>query len=137
MQITRQNHLRYMGLTTPLLVILYFIQVMLYQRYAPVHLSSDVNLFLGIGLGIIIFCYHFYDYHHRVLFHRNYLEVRFDILKMKKEILYQNITQVEVSKSRKTYGDIRIYLKSDEIIQLHHVDRPLEVQKYLENQLRK
>jgi len=137
MQITRQNHLRYMGMMTPVLVVLYFIQIILYQRYAPVHLAGDMNLFLGIGLGIIIFSYHFYDYHHRVLFHRNYLEVRFDVLKMKKEILYQNIVQVEVSKSRKKYGDIKIHLRTGEIIQLHHVDRPLEVQNYLKEQLRK
>jgi hypothetical protein len=126
-----------MGLTTPFLIILYFIQAILYQRYAPVHLSSDMNVFLGIGLGIIIFCYHFYDYHHRVLFHRNYLEVRFDLLKMKKEILYQSIEQVEVSKSRKHYGDVKIYLRDGQIIQLHNVDQPHEVKNYLVNQLRK
>ncbi len=132
MQITRHNHLRYMARITPLLIVLYIAQVIIYQKYAPAHVSGDVNLFLGIGLAFIILCYQFYDFHHQILFRENYLEVRFDILKMKEEILYQNIVHLELKKKRDYYGHIVLYQKDGSVCQLHHVDSPELIIEYIE-----
>lgn len=132
MQITRHNHLHYMARITPLLIVLYVAQMIIYQKYAPAHLSGDMNLFLGIGLAFIILCYQFYDHHHQIIFRENYLEVRFDILKMKEEILYQNIVHLELKKKRDLYGLIIVYQKDGSMFQLHNVDSPELIIEYIE-----
>lgn len=132
MKITRHNHVRYMAKVTPFLLVLYLAQVFLYNRFAPPHMTSDINLFLGVGLSLIILCYAFYDYHHTIIFQRNYLEVRFDLLRMKEEILYQNIVHAEISKKRNHYGNITLYLKDGNVYQLYHVDSPEFVMDLLE-----
>lgn len=124
MQITRHNHVRYMAKVTPFLLILYVGQVFLYRRFAPPHMTSDINLFLGIGLAFIILCYQFYDHHHKIIFQRNFLEVSFDLLRMKEEILYQNIIFVEITKKKNYYGNIKLHLKDGSSRQLYHVDSP-------------
>ena len=124
MQITRHNHLRYMAKITPFLLLLYIVQVVLYRYFAPLHLRGDINLFLGIGLALIVLGFHFYDTHHKVLFHPNYLQVRFDILKMNTEILYQNIVHVEVKKKRHHYADIVLHQLDGTRTSLYHVDSP-------------
>lgn len=132
MQITRHNHLRYMAKITPFLILLYALQVILYQKFAPPHMSGDVNLLMGIGLAFIILCYQFYDHHHQIVFRENYLEVRFDILKMKEEILYQNIVHLELKKKRDYFGHIVLHQKDGSICQLHHVDSPEMIIEYIE-----
>ncbi len=132
MQITRHNHLRYMAKITPLLIVLYIAQVIVYQKFAPAHLSGDMNLLLGIGLALIILCYQFYDHHHQILCKGNYLEVRFDILKMKEEILYQNIVHLELKKKRDYYGHIILHQRDGSVCQLHHVDSPELIIEYIE-----
>lgn len=132
MKITRHNHVRYMAKVTPFLLLLYVGQVLLYNRFAPPHMTSDINLFLGMGLALIILCYSFYDYHHKIIFQRNYLEVSFDLLRMKEEILYQNITHAEITKKKNHYGNITLYLKDGSTCQLYHVDSPEFVMDLLE-----
>lgn len=132
MQITRQNHLRYMAKITPLLLILYVAQAYLYRTYAPAHLVSDMNLFMGIGLAFIILCYHFYDLHHQIICHENYIEIIFDLLRMKEEILYSNIVHVEVKRKKHAFGHLEIHDRNGQVFQLHHVDAPEEIQRYIE-----
>lgn len=132
MQITRNNHLRHMAKTTPLLLILYVAQVIAYQKFAPTHLSGDMNLFLGIGLAAIILLYHFYDQHHKIVLKDNYVEVRFDILKMKEEILYSNIVHVEIRKKKNYYGHVVVYSRDGSICHFHHVDSPELIAEYIE-----
>jgi hypothetical protein len=132
MQITRTNHLRYMTRLTPMLLLLYITQALIYRQFAPAPLASEVNLFLGVGLVILILSYQFYDHHHKIHFHQNYLEVRFDILKMKEEILYQNITRVELKKSRHHFGKLILYLKDGGQCHLHHLDSPETISEFLE-----
>jgi hypothetical protein len=132
MQITRHNHLRYMAKITPLLIALYVLQVILYQRFAPAHLSGDMNLLLGIGLAAIILCYQFYDTHHKIILKENYVEVRFDVLKMKEEILYGNIVHVEIKKKKNYYAHMIIYQKDGSTCHFHHVDSPELIQEFIE-----
>lgn len=132
MQITRNNHLRYMAKLTPVLLVLYVAQVIAYQKLAPAHLSSDMNLFLGIGLAAIILLFHFYDQHHKIIFRENYVEVRFDILKMKEEILYSNITHVEIRKKKNYYGHMVIYQRDGSTCHFHHVDSPELIAEYID-----
>lgn len=132
MQITRNNHLRYMAKLTPVLIVLYGLQAVLYQRFAPAHLASDMNLFLGIGLALIILCYHFYDHHHQIVFRENYVEVRFDLLKMKEEILYSNIVHVEIRKKRHYFAHMVIHLRDGSVCHFHHVDSPELISDFIE-----
>lgn len=132
MQITRNNHQRYMARLTPLLVALYLIQIYLYQKYAPTHLSSDMNVFLGIGLAMIILLYHFYDIHHKVTLKPNYIEARFDLLKIREEMLYQNVVHVEIKKSRFHYAQVTLHGHDGEMIRLHHVDSPDLIADYIQ-----
>jgi hypothetical protein len=132
MQITRNNHLRYMAKLTPVLIALYGLQVILYQKFAPAHLSGDMNLFLGLGLALIIMCYQFYDHHHKIIFQKNYLEVRFDILKMKEEILYSNIEHIEIRKKRHYFAHVVLYQKDGSTCHLHHVDSPELIAEFIE-----
>lgn len=132
MQITRQNHLRYMTKVTPLLLLLYVFQLYLYKTFAPAHMSSDIGLLLGVGLAFIIVCYHFYDHHHKIICHENYFEVRFDLLGMQEEILYSNITEVELKKKNDSFGHIIIHLRNGGVFHFHHVDHPETVQEFIE-----
>jgi hypothetical protein len=132
MQITRNNHLRYMAKLTPVLITLYIIQVIAYWKFAPAHLAGDMNLILGIGLAAIILCYQFYDQHHKIIFRENYVEVRFDILKMKEEFLYQNIVHVEIKRKRHYYAHMVIHLRDGSTCHFHHVDSPELIADYIE-----
>lgn len=132
MQITRNNHLRYMAKITPLLIGLYIVQIILYQKFAPPHLSGDMTLVLGVGLAAIILCYHFYDTHHKILLKENYVEVRFDLLKMKEEILYGNITHVEIKKKKHYYAHMVIHQRDGSVCHFHHVDSPELIQEFIE-----
>lgn len=132
MQITRNNHLRHMAKMTPLLLLLYVAQVILYQRFAPLNMRGDINFFLGMGLAFIILCYHFYDIHHKIVFHPNYLEVRFDILRMNNEILYQNIEHIEIRKNKHQYANMILHLRDGSECHLYHVDSPEIVAEYIE-----
>lgn len=132
MQITRHNHLRHMAKTTPLLLLLYVAQVIVYQYFAPETMRGDINLFLGMGLAAIILCYHFYDIHHQVVMRPNYIEVRFDILRMKEEILYQNINFVEVRKRKNHYAHLVLHLRDGSECHLYHVDSPDLISEYIE-----
>lgn len=132
MQITRNNHLRYMAKITPALMALYVLQVILYQKFAPAYVSTDMNIFLGVGLALIIMCYQFYDNHHKIIFRENYVEVRFDVLKMKEEILYSNIVHVEIRKKRHYFAHMVIYQKDGSVCHFHHVDSPELIAEYIE-----
>lgn len=132
MHITRNNHLRYMAKITPLLIALYVLQVILYWKFAPTHLSGDMNLLLGVGLACIIMLYQFYDHHHKIILKENYVEVRFDILKMKEEILYGNITHVEIKKKKHYFAHIVIHQRDGSMCHFHHVDSPELIQEYIE-----
>lgn len=132
MQITRNNHLRYMAKITPFLIALYVLQIIVYQRFAPPHLASDMSLVLGVGLALIILCYQFYDHHHQIIFKENFVEVRFDVLKMKEEILYSNIVHVEIRKKRHYFAHMVIYQKDGSYCHFHHVDSPELIAEYIE-----
>lgn len=132
MQITRTQHLSYMAKMTPLLLFLYVLQALLYYKFAPIHMVTDINLFLGVGLAAIILSFHFYDLHHKVLMYQNYMEVRFDVLKMKEEILYQNIKFVEVRKKKHNYADLILHLRDGSFCHLHHVDSPEVIVDFIE-----
>lgn len=132
MNITRHEHVRYMAKWTPLLIGLYLVQAYLYARFAPAHLSTDVNLLLGIGLSFIILSYNFYDYHHKIILKPNYIEVRFDVLRMKEEILYQHIQFVEIKKAKGAFANMSLHLRDGSVCQLFHVDSPHMVADFIE-----
>lgn len=132
MHITRHEHVRYMAKWTPFLLFLYFLQAYLYLKFAPAHLASDMNVFLGVGLAIIILCYNFYDYHHKVFLKPNYIEVRFDILRRKEEILYQNIQNIEIKKQKKHFANMSLHLRDGSVCELYHVDSPHLIQEFIE-----
>ena len=132
MQITRHNHLRHMAKTTPLLLALYVIQVIIYQHFAPEFMRGDINLALGLGLALIILCFHFYDLHHKIIFHPNFLEVSFEILKMKEEILYQNIHYIEIKNKKNNYAHLVLHLRDGNECHLYHVDSPELVAQFIE-----
>lgn len=135
MQITREQHLRYMTKITPLLLVLYLIQYYLYQNYAPTHLRGEVGPFLGVGLALIVLGYHFYDVHHKVIFHKNYLQIRFDLLKINEEILYRKIDYVELRKKSESFGHLIIFTNDGQVFHLRHIDNPETIRDYLEQKL--
>jgi hypothetical protein len=131
MQVTRNHHQRYMARVTPFLILLYLAQTYLYQTLAPSPLSSDVTLILGVGLAALIALYYVYDHHHKIIFHPNYLEVKFDLLGIHQEILYNNITEVEVKKIKHQFAHICLHLRDGNQCHLHHIDSPYEVAEYI------
>lgn len=131
MLITRNNHLRHMAKITPLLLVLYVAQVIAYQHFAPEAMRGDINLILGFGLAAIILCYHFYDLHHKIIFHPNFIEVKFDLLRMKEEILYQNVNHVEIRKNKHQYAHIVLHLRDGSESHLYHVDSPELIAEFI------
>lgn len=132
MHITRHEHVRYMAKWTPLLIVLYVLQAILYAKYAPPHLSSDMNVLLGVGLSLIILGYNFYDYHHKVSLKPNFIEVRFDLLKVKEEILYQHVHFVEIKKPKQNFANMALHLRDGSVYELYHVDSPHLVADFIE-----
>jgi|GEM_PF-3269041 len=127
MPITRHFHLRYMTKLTPLLVLLYIAQIWLYKHFAPTHLTNDLTLVLGIGLALIILCYHSYDQHHKIICHNNYIEISFDLLGIKEEILYTEIASVKIKQNNHDFGNLTITGRNNGVYRLYHIDNPAGV----------
>jgi hypothetical protein len=136
MKITRHHHLRYLNRLTPILVALYVFQIYLYRKFAPTE-ASDMTLFLGIGLCLIIVAFHFFDYHHMVTLKENFLEVRFDVLKRKEEILYEKIVHMEVSGRREGFAHLVLYLQDGDTLKLPYIDSPEIVMAQIRKRSRK
>ncbi|HXH30292.1 MAG TPA: hypothetical protein VNJ01_05745 [Bacteriovoracaceae bacterium] len=129
MNVTRENHLKYMTKMTPLLILAYVIQSLVYRQFIPGDLATDFTIFLGVGLVLIIICFQYYDQNHKVILKENFLEVRFDILKMHQEVLYQNIDEVEVKRSRHSFAHVTLHLRDGSSVKLHHIDSPELIQQ--------
>ncbi len=129
MNVTRENHLKYMSKMTPLLILAYVIQGLVYRQFISGELASDLTIFLGVGLLLIILCFQFYDHNHKVIVRENFLEVRFDLLKMHDEILYQNVVGLEVKKTRHNFAHVTLELRDGRRVTLHHIDSPELIQE--------
>lgn len=127
MPITRNFHLRYMTKMTPLLILLYIAQIWLYKHFAPTHLGNDFILFLGLGLALIIVSFHFHDQHHKIICHPNYIEIRFDLLGIKEEILYSSIASVKIKQKNQAFGSVTITDRNDRIYRLYNIDNPVHL----------
>lgn len=132
MQITRHNHTRYMAKVTPVLIFLYLLQIATYRFLLPTASTGDVAFFLGMGLIVIIGGFLLYNTHHRVILHPNYIEVKFDFLKMKEEIIYQNITHVEMKTKKHHYANLVLHLRDGSTSFLYHVDSPELICEFIE-----
>lgn len=131
MLITRHHHLRYMTKLTPVLIIAYILQVLLYREFAPAELTQEITVFLGVGLTILISGYCFYDHYHQVNLKPNYIEINFSPLKIKHEILYTKITKVDIRSTRFGYGNLKLYQQNGEIIKISHVDNAEMVANFI------
>ncbi len=132
MDITRHNHVSYLARRTPLLLVLYVVQALLYLRFAPPHLAGDGNILLGVGLAAIILAYYLYDTYHQVILRPNYLELRWDLLRIKEEILYRNIVMIEVKRRRHGHADILLHQRDGKVSALYRVDSPDQIVAYIE-----
>jgi hypothetical protein len=130
--VTRENHLKYINKLTPYLVISYALQSYLYLQWAPKDLASEVIVFLGAALTLLIGGFIFFGQHHKIIFHQHHLEVRFDLLGYQQELLYRDIQWIEVARSAHGFATLILTSKDHAVIKLFYVDQPLSIKSFLE-----
>ena len=123
MTITRENHHRYMTRLAPLLVLLLVIQTWLYQRFVPQEMATDVSLFVGVGLVLMLVAFHVHNEYHRVHLRENYLELKFDLLNYHQEILYRKICEIDVQNTKHGYSNVRLTLKDGSTHRIFYIDQ--------------
>jgi hypothetical protein len=131
MNITREQHVSYLAKISPLIGITYLIQAQLYLHYLPSELTREIVASIGLCLIFLILGFLAHDRFHKISLHTNHREIKFAPLKLHRELLYRNIQSVKVKKEGKAFSDVIIELKDGEIIKLHHIDNPTEVQRIL------
>ena len=123
MTITRDNHHRYMTKLAPLMVVALIIQTLIYQRFVPQEMATDVSIFVGAGLIMMLVAFYVHNEYHRVHIRENYLELKFDLLNYHQEILYRNISEIDMDKTKHGYSNIRITLKDGSIHRIFYIDQ--------------
>jgi len=131
MKITRENHANFMTKVMPLLTLAYFVQAYFYLNYVPLHIAQEVVGCLGICLVGVFLYYFIYDRFHEVVLHQTYFEVKFTPLQIHQECLYREIVDVEISSGKRKFQNLKIHLKSGEVMKIAHVDDAQSVRKYL------
>lgn len=122
MKITREKHSLYMSRLAPLLFLAVVIQSYLYFKFFPAHLAQDITVFLGVGVALILAFFMAHNHFHQVEFRPNYLEIRIPPLKYKEEILYAHIVDMEVKRTRFGFGNVKLYLKDEDVMKIFYVD---------------
>lgn len=132
MKTSRQEHFRHMRRTLPWIVLLYGMQLYLYQKFTPVSMHDEIYLFLSLALSLIILGHFYFALHHQIVFYQNHLEVSFKLFKFKREIFYKAIKQIEVQMHGSHFGSLTIFTGDGHKICLYHIDSPHKVRLYLE-----
>lgn len=123
MTLTRDHHHRYMTRMAPLLVVGLIVQCLIYQRFVPMGMATDVSIFVGVGLCLMLagFCIH--NEFHRVQLRENYLELNFSMLNYHQEILYRNITEIDLESTKHGYSNVRLTLKDGSTHRIYYIDQ--------------
>jgi hypothetical protein len=129
---TRENHLRYVNKLTPILVISYALQSYLYTRWAPPGLASEVIIFLGCSLALLIAGFIFFGKHHKIIFHEHHLEVSFALINYHQELLYRDIQWIELTPAKHGFATITLTARDHEQTKLFYVDNALAIKHFLE-----
>jgi hypothetical protein len=129
---TRESHLKYVNKITPYLVVSFVVQSYIYQRWAPAGLASEVIIFIGCSLALLIAAMIFFDHHHKIIFHENHLEVRFDLIQYHQEVLYRDIQWVEITRSKHGFATLVVTGKDHVETKLFYLDNPLAIKNFLD-----
>jgi len=131
MKVTREKYSQFINKLIPALVISYFIQAFLYLKYAPVAISQDVVVLLGLALAGV-FTYHaLFERYHTVTLHANYLEVQFAPLQVFQCHSYREITSVVVENRIRAYQHVMISLEDGSKLKLAYVDDAEKIRSFL------
>jgi len=133
MQVTRNSHARFMAKAIPLLALAYVIQSLMYLKFAPSQLATDVVACLGLALTGLFSYYLIYDQFHQVELHQNYLKIHFKPLRLQHEFLYRDITDVQIRESKASYHHVFIHLRCGTVHKLAHVDKAQDLRTFLLN----
>lgn len=129
MEITRDNHLSYMTKLVPQLAVAYFIQSYFYLNYGPEILAKEVVGFMGAGLIMMVVGFYLHDKFHKVRLHDNRLEISLAPLRVKQEVFYRDIVNIEIKDNNKNFSDVIIESKDGRTFKLHRIDNPRAVHK--------
>jgi hypothetical protein len=127
MNITRENHLRYMARLAPFLVVGLVIQTYLYRLFVPQEMATDVSIFVGALLSLMLIGFYVYNEFHKVKVHANYLELRFDLLGHHQEIIFKNIIEADIDKSRHGYANLKFTMKDGSTHRILYIDQGSEL----------
>lgn len=135
MRITREKHLAYITGLMPYLFLAYGLQVWLYLKLAPREVAIDVSLLMGVGLAILALCYALYDHYHQVILHRHHLIAGFDWPNYREEILYRNITSMEIKPNRHAFYNVTLHLRDGRSLTLYYLDDVEELKQLIRSSL--
>ena len=129
MKVTREKHFDYMFKLAPQLAAAYFVQAYFYLNYGPEQLAKEIVVTLGVGLILLVLGFYLHDQLHNINLHEDYLEVSFSPLKIKREVKYRDIINIEINKNKKDFSDITIEARDGRVIKLLRVDNAELIQK--------
>jgi hypothetical protein len=132
MKLSRANFNSYLLSLAPMLYLAAALQVLVYHHYFPETLVQEVALFLFCGLTLLIAGFYSFARMQEVTLERNSLEVKFKFIPVKKEIYYQDVQEIRISKKKSDFGHAHIVLRSGETHKLYNLDHPELIQSKLD-----
>ncbi len=127
MNITRENHLRYMTRLAPFLVVGLIAQTFLYRLFVPQEMATDVSIFVGALLSLMLIGFHVHNELHRVTVHANYLELSFNLLGYHQEIIFKSITEVDLDNGRHGFSTLKFTMKDGSTHRIFYIDQGREL----------
>ncbi len=133
MKVTRENHAQYMGRLAPILLLAYVAQTWCYYRFLSPALAYDISIFLGIGIILIAAAFLIHDHCYVATLHENHIELKLNPFPYQDEILFRDIENVEVVKTRFTFSHLKLTTDEGKNIWLYNVDDAQKISEAIKN----
>jgi hypothetical protein len=133
MKVTRENHASYMGRLAPILLFAYVAQTWCYYRFLSPALAYDISIFLGIGMILIAAAFLIHDHCYVATLHENHIELKLNPFPYQDEILFRDIENVEVVKTRFSFSHLKLTTDEGKTIWLYNVDDAQKISEAIKN----
>lgn len=133
MKLSRDKFNSHLFALAPFLYLAAAAQVLIYQHFFEAGLVREVAYFLFGGLTLTMAGFWTFGKAQEVTLSRNALEVKIKYLPVKKEIFYEDVKEVRITRKKDNFGHVHIVLRSGEGHRLYNLDSPELIQMKLES----
>lgn len=133
MKLSRDKFNSHLLTIAPFLYLAAAAQILIYQHFFETSLVREVAYFLFCGLTVILGGFWCFGKVQEVTLERNSLEVKIKYLPVKKEIFYEDVKEIRITRKKDNFGHVHIVLRSGEGHKLYNLDSPELIQMKLES----